>query len=231
MLIDPLCQRGSIRKEAHQKNARHAQDELDKYFSVIYFLAHYSHRKVVAGEYREQQMDTGMMILGFLMSGPKTGYKIRRITGKLMMAYNLSLNQIYPALRKLESTGLVKKEVVFQTGKPNKHVYTITPEGRDAFEKKLKGPPIPVDYELDFLTRMFFFRFLDKDEIVRQFEQEISSLDEQLEDLDQIKPESEREGDENGRFIFSTIVSMIEMLKDRYAAELERRKKKMTMHT
>ncbi len=169
-------------------------------------------------------MDTGMVILGFLMSGPKTGYKIRHITGKLMMAYNLSLNQIYPALRKLETAGLVKKEIVFQTGKPNKHVYTITEEGREIFRKSLTRPPIPVDYELDFLTRIFFFRFLAKEEVIKQFEQEISSLEEQLEDLEQIKMDSEFEGDEDGRFIFSTIVSMIETLRDRYAAELERRR-------
>ena len=169
-------------------------------------------------------MDTGMAILGFLMSGPKTGYKIRSITGKLMMSYNMSLNQIYPALRKLESANLVKKEVVFQTGKPNKHVYTITEAGRELFKKGLTMPPTPVDYALDFLSRLFFFRFLEKAEIVEQFEQEIGSLEEQLEDLEQIRVVSEHEGDENGWFVFSTIVCLIEMLRGRYTAELERRK-------
>lgn len=168
-------------------------------------------------------VDTGMVILGFLMSGPKTGYKIRTITGKMMMAYNLSLNQIYPALRKLESQNLVKKEIVFQTGKPNRHVYSITDEGRAVFKARLKGPPVPVDYELDFLTRMFFFRFLGKNEVLGQLEAEIASLEEQLEDLDQIRPTSDAESDENGRFIFNTIVAMLELLRDRYAEELQKR--------
>lgn len=169
-------------------------------------------------------MDTDQMILGFLMSGPKSGYKIKNITGRLMMAYNLSLNQIYPALRKLETGDLVRKEVVFQTGKPNKHEYSITDKGREEFLKALTLPPIPVDYQLDFLTRAFFFRFLSKEEIVRQFSNEISSLEEQLEDLGHMEETAEQSGDENGQFVYRTIVSMIGMLKDAYRTELERRK-------
>jgi DNA-binding PadR family transcriptional regulator len=172
-------------------------------------------------------MDTDQMILGFLMSGPKSGYKIKNITGKLMMAYNLSLNQIYPALRKLESTDLVRKEVVFQTGKPNKHVYSITENGRKEFLKALTSPPSPVDYQLDFLTRAFYFRFLDEEEVIGQFETEISSLEEQLEDLSQIKDDAEHLADENGQFIYGTIVKLIEMLRDVYRAELEERKKSL----
>jgi len=169
-------------------------------------------------------METDMMILGFLMSGPKTGYKIKNITGKMMIAYNLSLNQIYPALRKLETANLVKKEVVFQTGKPNKHVYTITDEGKSLFRQSLVGSPNPIDYDLDFLVKLFFFRFLDEESILRQFEREIISLDEQLEDFEQVKPVVDQEGTDDGRFIYSTIVSFLQLLRERYSAELERRK-------
>lgn len=169
-------------------------------------------------------MDSDQMILGFLMSGPKSGYRIKYITGKMMMAYNLSLNQIYPALRKLEAGDLVKKEVVIQTGKPNKHVYSVTNKGREVFLKSLTAPPTPIDYELDFLTRVFFFRFLSKEKIIEQFEHEISSLEEQLEDLEHIKTDAEQTADENGQFVYKTIVQMIQMLRDTYTSELERRK-------
>jgi DNA-binding PadR family transcriptional regulator len=169
-------------------------------------------------------MDTDQMLLGLLMSGPKSGYKIKNITGRLMMAYNLSLNQIYPALRKLEAAELVCKEIVFQTGKPNKHVYSITEKGKQELMKSLTSPPVPVDYQLDFLVRVFFFRFLSAGQVMEQFEKEISSLEEQLEDLSEIKDYAEHSGDENGQFIHKTIVKMIEMLKDEYSAELERRR-------
>ncbi|TFG89539.1 MAG: PadR family transcriptional regulator [Syntrophobacterales bacterium] len=170
-------------------------------------------------------METDMMILGFLMSGPKTGYKIKNITGKMVIAYNLSLNQIYPALRKLETANLVKKEVVFQTGKPNKHMYTITSEGEKIFKQSLVESPNPIDYDLDFLVKLFFFRFLDKENILRQFEQEFISLEEQLEDFEQVKPVLDHEGTEDGRFIYSMVVSFLQLLRDGYSAELEKRKK------
>jgi len=169
-------------------------------------------------------MDTDQVILGLLMSGPKSGYRIKNITGKLMMAYNLSLNQIYPALRKLEAANLVKKDVVVQQGKPNMHVYSITDAGRESFLKALKAPPVPIDYQLDFLTRAFFFRFLPAQEVIEQFEREIGSLDEQLNDLDQIRSEVEERGDPDGVFIFSAIVDLIQTLRARYSEELERRK-------
>ncbi len=168
-------------------------------------------------------MDTGLMILGFLMSGPKTGYKIKRISGKMMVSYNLSLNQIYPALRKLEESDLVRKEVVIQTGKPNKHVYTVTTQGRELFYKKLTAAPTPVDYQIDFLTRAFFFRFLEGGQILEQFVSEISALDEQLEDLRQMEIETCEVADENGRFVLLTIIDMLEGLKAKYAEELRRR--------
>ncbi|HVN72102.1 MAG TPA: PadR family transcriptional regulator [Desulfomonilia bacterium] len=169
-------------------------------------------------------METDQVILGLLMSGPKSGYKIKNITGKLMMAYNLSLNQIYPALRKLEAGDLVKKDVVIQTGKPNMHVYALTDMGKEIFLKSLTAPPVPIDYQLDFLTRAFFFRFLPEEEIFQQFDQEISSLEEQLADLEQIRAEVEDRSDDDGLFIYSTIVGMIQMLKERYISELKRRR-------
>ena len=171
-------------------------------------------------------MDTDQIILGFLMSGPKSGYKIKNITGRLMMAYNLSLNQIYPALRKLEAADLVRQEGVIQTGKPNKHVYSITEKGRQEFLRSLVSPPIPVDYQLDFLTRAFFFRFLTHEQVIEQFEKEIGSLEEQLEDLEHMRDNALKHGDENGQFIYRVIVGMIEMLRDTYTRELERRRSK-----
>lgn len=168
-------------------------------------------------------METDQVILGLLMSGPKSGYRIKNITGRLMMAYNLSLNQIYPALRKLEAANLVKKDVVIQTGKPNMHVYALTASGRESFHASMKAPPVPLDYQLDFLTRAFFFRFLPAEEVIARFEQEICSLDEQLQDLELIRSEVIERGEEDGLFIFSTIVDMIQMLKNRYNDELARR--------
>ena len=101
-------------------------------------------------------MDVELMILGFLMSGPKTGYRLKAISGKMIMFYNITLNKIYPVLRKLEACGLITKEVVFQTGKPNKHLYSLTSEGKTYFIEKLQAPSVPMELGTPFFIRSFF---------------------------------------------------------------------------
>ena len=128
-------------------------------------------------------MDIELMILGFLMSGPKTGYRLKAISGKLIMFYSITLNKIYPALRKLEAGGYIQKEIVFQTGKPNKHLYSLTQPGKEYFFEKLQEPPPPIDVGNPFFVKSFFFRFLDEAQVVAEFEKEIHSMEETLGDL------------------------------------------------
>ena len=168
-------------------------------------------------------MDVELMTLGFLISGPKTGYRLKNIAGKMMLFYNISLNQIYPTLRKLEDAGYVTKEVVIQTGKPNKHLYHVTDKGKEYFKKRLTGPPTPMEYNLDFLVKSFFFRFLDKNLIIDQFTKEIASLEEQLEDLSEMRENVEKHADENGRFAYETAVRLVRTLRDCYQEEMEKR--------
>jgi DNA-binding PadR family transcriptional regulator len=167
-------------------------------------------------------MDVELMILGFLMSGPKTGYRLKAISGKMMMFYSITLNQIYPALRKLEEAGYIKKEIIFQTGKPNKHLYSPTKLGKEYFLEKITGPPAPVDMSFPFLIRAFFFRFLDDKDIAKELEKEIQSLDKQLGDLDKARPTVETRADTHGRFVYTTTVSLLQSMRDLYIQESEK---------
>jgi len=169
-------------------------------------------------------MDAELMTLGFLMSGPKTGYRIRNIAGRLMLNYNLSFNQIYPVLSKLEEAGLVEKETIIQTGRPNKNVYSLTPAGRDYFTKRITAPPKPFDYVLEFLVRVLFFRFLDQKAIVGEFEKEICSLQEQIDDLEAMAETVKANADQDGAFCYQTAIHLLRTLRDWYAQEMERRK-------
>lgn len=168
-------------------------------------------------------MDVELMTLGFLMAGPKTGYRMQNIAGKLMLNYNLSLNQVYPVLRKFEEAGYVQKEAVIQTGRPNKNVYSLTPSGREFFMKRITAPPRPVDYVLEFLVRVLFFRFLEQKEIVNEFEKEINSLEEQLADLLAMEETVVSHADENGAFCYRTAVHLLRTMIDWYAQELQKR--------
>ena len=171
-------------------------------------------------------MDVELMILGFLMSGPKTGYRLKAISGKLIMFYNITLNKIYPVLRKLEGKGYIKKEIVFQTGKPNKHLYSLTQSGREYFFEKLKEPPASIDIGNPFFVKAFFFRFLDEKHVAAELGKEIQSIEETLGDLKNLKDTVESRADEHGQFIYRTTVLLLETMRKAYLEELSKKKRR-----
>ena len=173
-------------------------------------------------------MDVELMTLGFLNSGPKTGYKLNQIFGNLMLYYAISLNQIYPVLRNLEGRGLIKKQVVFQEGKPNKNLYTITESGQQLLEEKLTSQPQPLDYHLPFLVRVLFFRFLNKEQAYEEFGKEIESLKEQKDTLETMAETVAERADCNGSFAYQTAIHLLESLIKWYEAEWQRRSEKLS---
>ena len=149
-------------------------------------------------------MSMEIIIMGFLMSGAKTGYKLQGIANNMMPFITVSHNQVYPALRKLEKAGHVEKEVVIQSSKPNKNLFRLTDPGREYFFNKLTDQPVPLDVNLPFLLRNLFFRFLEKAEVEKELEKEISALTEQLRKLKAVGSTVNEHADEHGDFIFRT---------------------------
>jgi len=169
-------------------------------------------------------MNFELLTLGFLNSSAKTGYRMQEIAGKMMLNFNISMNQVYPTLRKFEEKGFVKKEIVVQTGRPNKNVYAITETGRDYFLQRITAPHEPFDYVLDFLVRILFFRFLSEEQVFKEFEKEINSLQEQIDNLETMEDAVKEKADENGAFCYHTAIHILRTLCDWYDKEMERRK-------
>jgi DNA-binding PadR family transcriptional regulator len=167
-------------------------------------------------------MDIELMVMGFLMSGPKTGYRLKTISGKMMMFYGITLNKIYPILRKLEAASQVKKEIVFQTTKPNKHLYSLTNSGKKLFLKKLTAPPVPIELNHPFFIRVFFFRFLEKKQIASEFMKELQSIEELIGDLNKQLPAVDSDADEHGQFVFNSTLRMLETMHKACAEEHSR---------
>lgn len=72
-------------------------------------------------------------LLGLLARESMTGYDLtKRFDSTVGFFWPAKHSQIYPELAALNKEGLVTFEVVAQTSKPNKKVYTITDAGRDA---------------------------------------------------------------------------------------------------
>ena len=83
-------------------------------------------------------------ILGILMLGPRSGYDIKKFFDRTVANFwNESYGQIYPILKRLAAEGLVEKSIEKQAGKPDRHIYTITGEGRNEMREWLMTPVGP----------------------------------------------------------------------------------------
>lgn len=81
-------------------------------------------------------------ILGLLTRESLTGYELtKRFDSSINHFWPAKHSQIYPELASLTQEGLVTFELVTQTSKPNKKVYTITAEGRESLCEWLKVAP------------------------------------------------------------------------------------------
>jgi DNA-binding PadR family transcriptional regulator len=98
------------------------------------------------------------ILLGFLNYQPMTGYELKQTiddsTSHFWHAYH---SQIYTILRQMEQEKLVTSQFLKEEGQPDKRVYTITEEGKQALEDWLNQTlteASPVKEEL--LVRLFF---------------------------------------------------------------------------
>ena len=95
-------------------------------------------------------MSLRFALLGLLARESQTGYDLtKRFDSSVGFFWSAKHSQIYPELASLAKDGLVTFEVVTQTSKPNKKVYTLTPEGHaallawvaaDAEKRSVKDP-------------------------------------------------------------------------------------------
>ena len=85
-----------------------------------------------------------------------TGYELAKtFDSSIGFFWKADHQQIYRELSKLRDRGHVQAREVVQTGKPNKLVYTLTPEGRAALKHWAARPSRPPSIKDDLLVRMF----------------------------------------------------------------------------
>jgi DNA-binding PadR family transcriptional regulator len=111
------------------------------------------------------------VILGILMESSTSGYDIKQKFETLFSYfYNASYGTIYPTLSRMEKDGLITKESLVQEGKPNKHLYTITEEGKAAFFRYLVSDIQEVENKSDFMLRLFFGEWAEPELVVHWLE-------------------------------------------------------------
>ena len=101
----------------------------------------------------EIKTTTAEALLGMLSMGPMSGYDLKqRIELSIGNFWTESYGQIYPALRKLESDGLVVGEEV---GQKERKAYRLTEAGRDRLEEWLGVTPKPRVPRQETLLKLF----------------------------------------------------------------------------
>ncbi len=166
-------------------------------------------------------MNIQTILLGFLMKKSMTGYELKNYFSLSFSFFSgLSFGSIYPALKKMEQHGLITMRFEIQENAPNKKVYSITEEGKQAFQSLLKAPLQLERTKIEFLSRLFFFSRLDNDErleLVRNYHQ---SIQEEQEKLEAARPEIDAVADPFQRECFLFGVRMLTAYSDNVAQTL-----------
>jgi len=107
-------------------------------------------------------MALGDAILACLTERPMTGYELAKtFDNSIGFFWKADHQQIYRELTKLRDRGHIQGREVLQSGKPNKLVYTLTPEGRAALRHWAARPSVPASIKDDLLVRLYALDSVD----------------------------------------------------------------------
>ena len=104
----------------------------------------------------------GFALLGLLHQQPMSGYDLRKMFASTAMgSFSDSPGAIYPALKRLETQGLVRGTVEESTGLRRRRVFRNTPKGLAALKAWLRKPVTRDDVMRGFDGVMLRFSFMD----------------------------------------------------------------------
>lgn len=111
-------------------------------------------------------MALGEAILTCLTEHPMTGYELARtFDTSIGFFWKANHQQIYRELTRLRERGHVHGREVVQSGKPNKLVYSLTPDGRMALRQWAHRPSQPSSMKDDLLVRFYALDSFDLDAV------------------------------------------------------------------
>ena len=127
------------------------------------------------------------IILGFLCDQSMTGYGVKQLMMNSTSNFiDASFGSIYPALKRLENGGSISFVEIVEGGKYKKQ-YSITVKGKEEFLKWLREPCIFSPLNYGYLSKLFFYKHLRKDEIIQLINMFIGSVTVELEKVKKIE--------------------------------------------
>jgi len=110
-------------------------------------------------------------ILVSLLDRAHSGYDLaKRFDQTVGFFWPVSHQQIYQELHKLARAGRVKGETVEQADRPNRIVYQLTGEGRQALDAWLTEPTNPPSFKEELLVKLFALEGANIDTLVQELE-------------------------------------------------------------
>ncbi|MGN6206423.1 helix-turn-helix transcriptional regulator [Humibacter sp.] len=152
-----------------------------------------------------------ILILRHLSRRPAHGYELRKRVEETT-GIVINNNSLYPALKRFVEAGAVEVTVEQHESKPPRHVYTLTDIGRELLHDLLSDlPTAQAGDDLEFLTRLGQFAFLDAGERTAIIDTRSAALESHRERLGAL------EGRTSGEFWSSAVVAH---LREQIEAEL-----------
>jgi PadR family transcriptional regulator AphA len=130
-------------------------------------------------------------ILGLLAFGQRSGYDLRRLAEESVgYIWTPSRSQIYKVLPRLVAAGLATAREVEQEGRPDKAVYTITPQGRKTLRAWLgEIEHEPSNPSTIFALKLFFCDFVAREVALAQLEAYRTFLTRRLARFEELRQE------------------------------------------
>lgn len=132
-------------------------------------------------------------LLGMLARyGESSGYSLLRQADEgIGFFWSPAKSHVYETLPRLAQRGLARRRVVPQVGKPDKHLWRLTPGGRTVLRRWLNTPePDPLDNLSVLLLKLFFGDYGEAASVVALIERVRDQLSERLSALRQIEAEA-----------------------------------------
>ena len=136
-------------------------------------------------------MKAPLYILGFLSRyGPQHGYRLKQFLEHISDFASLKLPTIYYHLEKMEKKGLISAAQEKDGKRPEKWVYTITPDGQEAFQELLKNAASS-SYRGEFLLDavLFFSEFMEIQHVLDALTCQLERCEKVLQRIEEHKEE------------------------------------------
>ncbi len=160
---------------------------------------------------------TSFAVLGLLSFQPMSGYDLKQFADKSIghFYWSPAKSQIYAELRRLTKAGLVTEEHVEQENRPDKRVYALTEQGRDALSNWVNEADFEQDvFKSNLMLRVFFGKSADPASLIQLLEQNLGFEKEQLAELETMEQQCMAAGpDYDATFTLLTIRGGIEITK------------------